>query len=288
MSIELAFLSLLRSCAPMAALGHWTLPLWSAVVAMVAPTPPPPPPLGPMEHLCLWMRALPLWSAVADVVADTRIPRPLLICFVVVVFIVIVGLMLLLLSRSDPLPRRSRRAPKRWYGSDAAVLAAKRGEKPPSGARLGGGSGGGGGGTSGTITSGADEPPAASDPPRAAAPAISISEPIPTLLAAFSIVYTIASMLLKRAPTVKLFFVCGLLASVAVAVEAKDRIHYSPRRKADGTAQEHAIDVARPSDHQMEEKYTQKKGEETTVGEHMRWKPRSLCIEYYTYMTGAY
>ena len=258
------------SFAPIAALSHWTLPLWSAVVAMVAPpAPPPPPPLGPTAHLYQWMRALPLWSAVADVVADTRIPRPLLICFVVVVVvIVIVGLMLLLLSRSDPLPRRSRRAPKRWFGSDAGVLAAKRGEKPPSGARIGGGSGGGGGGTRSTITGGADEPPAASDPPRAAAPAISISEPIPALLAAFSIVHTIASMLIKRAPTMKLFFVCGLLASVAVAVEAKDRIHYSPRRKAGGTAQEHAIDVARPSDHQMER--------EETVGEHIRWTPRSV------------
>ena len=237
------------------------------------------------------MRALPLWSAVEAVTADTSasIPRPLLICFVVVV-IVIVGLMLLLLSRSDPLPRRSRRAPKRWYGSDAAVLAAKRGEKPPSGARLGGGSGGGGGGTRSTITGGADEPPAASDPPLAAAPAISISEPIPALLAAFSIVYTIASMLLKRAPTVKLFFVCGLLASVAVAVEATDRRLYSPRRKAAGAAKEHAIDVARPSDHQMEEK--QKMGKETTVGEHIRWTPRSVmhCILHYILcvMAGAY
>ena len=267
--VELAFLNLLGSFAPIAALSQWMrmLPLWSTVVAMVAPpAPPPPPPLGPMAHLYQWMRALPLWSTAADVVADTRIPRPLLIYFVVVV-VVIVGLMLLLPSRSGPLPRRSRRAPKRWYGSDAGVLAAKRGEKPPSGARIGGGSGGGG--TSSTITSGGDEPPAASDPPRAAAPAISISEPIPALLAAFSIVHTIASMLLKRAPTVKLFFVCGLLlASVAVAVEATDRRLYSPRRKAGGAAQEHAIDVARPSDHQMER--------EETVGEHIRWTPRSV------------
>jgi hypothetical protein len=81
-------------------------------------------------------------------------------------------------------------------------------------------------------------------------------------------VYTIASMLLKRAPTVKLFFVCGLLASVAVAVEATDLRLYSPRRKADGAAQEHAIDVARPSDHQKERK--------ETVGEHIRWTPRSV------------
>ena len=89
MSIELAFLSLLRSCAPMAALGHWMLPLWSAVVAMVAPPAPPPPPLGPTAHLCLWMRALPLWPAVEAVTADTSasIPRPLLICFVVVVIV---------------------------------------------------------------------------------------------------------------------------------------------------------------------------------------------------------
>jgi len=57
----------------------------------------------------------------------------------------------------------------------------------------------------------------------------------------------------------KLFFVSVLLASVAV-VKA-ERVIYSPNKKADETAKEHAIDVARPSDHQMEA--TQKKGEET-------------------------
>ena len=43
-------------------------------------------------------------------------------------------------------------------------------------------------------------------------------------------------------------------------------------KKAEGTAKENAIDVARPSDHQMEE--TQKDGEET-VGKLIRSKPRS-------------
>mmetsp|Transcript_11667 Transcript_11667/g.27578 ORF Transcript_11667/g.27578 Transcript_11667/m.27578 type:complete len:426 (+) Transcript_11667:315-1592(+) len=57
----------------------------------------------------------------------------------------------------------------------------------------------------------------------------------------------------------KLFFVSVLLASLAV-VKA-ERIRHHPHKKVDRLANEHAIDVARPSDHQMEE--TQKDGKET-------------------------
>lgn len=208
-----------------------------------------------MAALYQWMRerALPLWSAAIStgraVVADTGIPFPLLFYF-----IAIVGVIWTLFfhpSRFEPpLPRRvRRRGLKRWFGGDAAVLAAKRGERPPTGARLGGGAGGG----TSTITSSADEP-TVSDPPTAAGP-------IPVLLATCST----GPILINKALTMKLFFVgVVLLASFTVAVEA-DRILFSSRRKAGGTAKEHVIDVARPGNHRVEEK--QKKGEET-VGEH--------------------
>ena len=65
----------------------------------------------------------------------------------------------------------------------------------------------------------------------------------------------------------KLFFVSVLLASLAV-VKA-ERIRHHPHKKVDRLANEHAIDVARPSDHQMEE--TQKDGKET-IGKLIRWK----------------
>ena len=52
-------------------------------------------------------------------------------------------------------------------------------------------------------------------------------------------------MMINKAPapalTMKLFFVSVLLASVAV-VKAEG-VRHPPRRKADGTAMEHAIDV---------------------------------------------
>ena len=164
--------------------------------------------------------------------------------------------------------------PPRSFGGDSAVLAAKRGERPPTGARLGGG-GGGGEGTSSMTASGAAESPDSDTPPKAAA-ASAIPEPIiPALLATGSAIY----MMINKAPapalTMKLFFVSVLLASLAV-VKA-ERIRHHPHEKVDRLANEHAIDVARPSDHQMEE--TQKK-EEETVGKLFRWKPRTQSITY--------
>ena len=222
------------------------LSLWSTVAAMVSHTPPPPPPpcLGVMQQLYQWMNSL--RSALAAAVEA----HPLLLLAYCIV--IIVGLVLLLLpSRSEPLPRRARRASRSspsWVGGDAAILAAKRGERPSTG----GGSGGGGGASS-TIASGAgaDESPA-SDTPKAAA-ASAIPEPIPALLATGSAI----CMMINKAPapaaalTMKLFFVGVLLASVVKA----ERVRYP-----------------RPSDHQMEE--TQKDGKET-VGKLIRSKPRS-------------
>ena len=71
--------------------------------------------------------------------------------------------------------------------------------------------------------------------------------------------------------TMKLIYVSVLLASVVIAVDA-ERVRNSPHRKADGTAREHSIDVARPGDHQIEGH--PKDGKET-VGELIRLKPRS-------------
>ena len=163
-----------------------------------------------------------------------------------------------------PLPRPFRFAPPRSFGGDSAVLAAKRGERPPTGARLGGG---GGGGTSSTAASSADESPEA-------AAASAIPEPIlPALLATGSAIYTMINKAPAPAPalTMKLFFVGVLLASVAV-VKA-ERIRHRPHKKvANEHAMEHAIDVARPNDHKMEETQTK---EEETVGKLIRSKPRS-------------
>ena len=227
---------------------------------MVSHTPPPPPPpcLGVMQQLYQWMNSL--RSALAAAVEA----HPLLLLAYCIV--IIVGLVLLLLpSRSEPLPRRARRASRSspsWVGGDSAILAAKRGERPSTG----GGSGGGGGASS-PIASGA-EGPSESDPPATAASAF--QEPIlPALLATGSAIY----MMINKAPapapalTTKLFFVGVLLASVAV-VKA-ERIRHHPHKKVDRLANEHAIDVARPSDHQMEE--TQKDGKET-IGKLIRWK----------------
>ena len=217
------------------------LSLWSTVAAMVSHTPPPPPCLGVMQQLYQWMNSL--RSALAAAVEA----HPLLLLAYCIV--IIVGLVLLLLpSRSEPLPRRARRASRSspsWVGGDSAILAAKRGERPSTG----GGSGGGGGASS-PIASGA-EGPSESDPPATAASAI--PEPIPALLATGSAI----CMMINKAPapaaalTMKVFFVGVLLASVVKA----ERVRYP-----------------RPSDHQMEE--TQKDGEET-VGKLIRSKPRS-------------
>ena len=210
-----------------------------------------------MQQLYQWMNSL--RSALAAAVEA----HPLLLLAYCIV--IIVGLVLLLLpSRSEPLPRRARRASRSspsWVGGDSAILAAKRGERPSTG----GGSGGGGGASS-PIASGA-EGPSESDPPATAASAI--PEPIPALLATGSAI----CMMINKAPapaaalTTKLFFVGVLLASLAV-VKA-ERIRHHPHKKVDRLANEHAIDVARPSDHQMEE--TQKDGKET-IGKLIRWK----------------
>ena len=239
----------------MPALLQWMLPLrvWSTVAAIAV-------------AIYQWIRALPLWSQVAAVVADPL--RPLRIR--VVRIAVFAGYLLSLRpswSWVGPLPRPFRCASPRSFGGDSAVLAAKRGERPPTGARLGGG---GGGGTSSTTASSAGKSPDP-DAPKAAA-ASAIPEPIiPALLATGSAIY----MMINKAPapalTMKLINVSVLLASVVIAVDA-ERVRNSPHRKADGTAMEHAIDVARPNDHQMEE--TQTKGEET-VGKRIRSKPRS-------------
>ena len=158
--------------------------------------------------------------------------------------------------------------PPRSFGGDSAVLAAKRGERPPTGARLGGG---GGGGTSSTTASGAAESPD-SDTPKAAA-ASAIPDPISAALhATGSAVDMLLHMAQAPALTMQLIYVSVLLASVVIAVDA-ERVRNSPHRKADGTAREHSIDVARPGDHQIEEK--QKDGKDI-VGELLvRSKPRS-------------
>ena len=238
------------------------LSLWSTVAAMVSHTPPPPPCLGVMQQLYQWMNSL--RSALAAAVEA----HPLLLLAYCIV--IIVGLVLLLLpSRSEPLPRRARRASRSspsWVGGDSAILAAKRGERPSTG----GGSGGGGGASS-PIASGA-EGPSESDPPATAASAV--PEPIlPALLATGSAIYMMINKAPAPAPALmmsKLFFVSVLLASLAV-VKA-ERIRHHPHKKVDRLANEHAIDVARPSDHQMEE--AQKDGKET-VGKLIRSKPRS-------------
>ena len=235
------------------------LSLWSTVAAMVSHTPPPPPCLGVMQQLYQWMNSL--RSALAAAVEA----HPLLLLAYCIV--IIVGLVLLLLpSRSEPLPRRARRASRSspsWVGGDSAILAAKRGERPSTG----GGSGGGGGASS-PIASGA-EGPSESDPPATAASAV--PEPIlPALLATGSAIYMMINKAPAPAPALmmsKLFFVSVLLASLAV-VKA-ERIRHHPHKKVDRLANEHAIDVARPSDHQMEE--TQKDGKET-IGKLIRWK----------------
>ena len=81
--------------------------------------------------------------------------------------------------------------------------------------------------------------------------------------------------------TMQLIYVSVLLASVVVVVDA-GRVRNSPRRMADGTAIEHVIDVARPSDHPKEEK--RKDGKET-IGELIRSMPRSYMysITYIIY-----
>jgi len=156
-------------------------------------------------------------------------------CPLLIYFIIIAGLMLLLLpSRSEPLPRRAR-APKRWFGGDAAVLAAKRGERPPTGARLGGGSGGGGG-TSSMTTSSADKPPESDSP------ASVIPEPISVLLATCCTAHVLLKKTPAMAPAMKVFFAVLLLASVVVVVEA-DRILLNPRKKADDAAEKQQKEV---------------------------------------------
>ena len=234
--------------ALMPAFFKWMLPLrvWSTVAAIAA-------------AIYQWIRALPLWSPVAAVVADAL--RPLLIH--------VAGfaghLLSLRPSWVESLPRPFRCASPRSFGGDSAVLAAKRGERPPTGARLGGG-----GGTSSTTASGADESPD-SDTPKAAA-ASAVPDPISAALHATG---SAVDMLLHTAQapalTMQLLYVSVLLASVVIVVDA-ERVRNSPRENADGTDIEHAIDVARPSDHQIEE--TQTKGEET-VGKLIRSKPRS-------------
>ena len=247
-----------RPAALMPALLQWMLPLrvWSAVAAIAA-------------GLFQWMRALPLWSSAAAIVADPLRPLRIRVAG-------IAGFAGYLLSLRpswvESLPRPFRCAPPRSFGGDSAVLAAKRGERPPTG---GGGGGGGGGGTSSTAASGAEEP-SESDPPTSAPSAI--REPIiPALLATGSAIYMMIHKAPAPAPALmmsKLFLVSVLLASVAV-VKA-ERVIYSPHKKADDTANEHAIDVARPNDHQMEE--TQKKGEET-VGKLIRYYLFRTLIE---------
>jgi len=224
------------------------LHVWSAVAAIAA-------------AIYQWIRSLPLWSPAAAVVADAL--RPLLIH--------VVGFSGFLLSLRPssvvPLPRPFRCAPPRSFGGDSAVLANKRGERPPAGARLGGG-----GGTSSTTASRADKSPPDSDTPKAAA-ASAIPDPISAALRATG---SAVDMLLHTAQapalTMQLFFVSVLLASVVIVVDA-ERVRNSPRRKADGTAIEHAIDVARPNHHQREEE--QKEGW-NTVGELIRLTPRSI------------
>ena len=175
--------------------------------------------------------------------------------------------------------------PPRSFGGDSAVLAAKRGERPPTGARLGGG-GGGGEGTSSMTASGAAESPDSDTPPKAAA-ASAIPDPISAALhATGSAVDMLLHMAQAPALTMQLIYVSVLLASVVVVVDA-GRVRNSPRRKADGTAREHSIDVARPGDHQIEEK--QKDGKDI-VGELLvRSKPRSYSMMYIIYgMTCAH
>ena len=157
--------------------------------------------------------------------------------------------------------------PPRSFGGDSAVLAAKRGERPPTGARLGGG-----GGTSSTTASIADESPDSDTPPKAAA-ASAIPDPISAALhATGSAVDMLLHMAQAPALTMQLIYVSVLLASFVIVVDA-DRVRNSPHRKADGATMEHVIDVARPSDHQIEEK--QKDGKDV-VGELLvRSKPRS-------------
>ena len=243
-----------RPAALMPALLQWILPLrvWSAVAAIAA-------------GLFQWMRALPLWSSAAAIVADPLRPLRIRVAG-------IAGFAGYLLSLRpswvESLPRPFRCAPPRSFGGDSAVLAAKRGERPPTG-------GDGGGGTSSTAASGAEEP-SESDPPTSAPSAI--REPIiPALLATGSAIYMMINKAPAPAPALmmsRLFLVSVLLASVAV-VKA-ERVIYSPHKKADDTANEHAINVARPSDHQMEE--TQKKGEET-VGKLIRYYLFRTLIE---------
>ena len=134
-----------------------------------------------------------------------------------------------------------------------------------------------------TASSAAESPDP--DAPKAAA-ASAIPDPISAALhATGSAVDMLLHMAQAPALTMQLFFVSVLLASVVIAVDA-ERVRNSPHRKADGTAMEHSIDVARPGDHQMEE--TQTKGEET-VGKRIRSKPRSYSIMYIIYgVTGAH
>ena len=125
--------------------------------------------------------------------------------------------------------------------------------------------------------SSADESPDTDTPKVAAASAV--PEPIlPALLATGSAIYMMINKAAAPAPalTTKLFFVGVLLASVAV-VKA-ERIRHRPNKKVDRLANEHAMDVARPSDHQMEE--TQKDGKET-IGKLIRWKASFVMHAYY-------
>ena len=253
------------------------LSLWSTVAAMVSHAPPPPPCPGVMQQLYQWMNSL--RSALAAVVEA----HPLLLLAYYIV--IIVGLALLLLpSRSEPLPRRARRASRSspsWVGGDSPILAAKRGERPSTG---GGSGGGGGGGASSAIASGA-EGPSESDPPATAASAV--PEPIlPALLATGPAIYMMINKAPAPAPALmmsKLFFVSVLLASLAV-VKA-ERIRHHPHEKVDRLANEHAIDVARPSDHQMEE--AQKDGK-AIIGKLIRCLVRNplrmiICCDWCTY-----
>ena len=246
--------------ALMPALFNWMLPLrvWSTVAAIAA-------------AIYQWIRALPLWSPVAAVVADAL--RPLLI-HVVGIAGFAGHLLSLRPSWVESLPRPFRCAPPRSFGGDSAVLAAKRGERPPTG-------GGGGGGTSSTAASSADESPDTVTPKVAAASAI--PDPISAALHATG---SAVDMLLHTAQapalTMQLLYVSVLLASVVIVVDA-ERVRNSPHRKADGTAMEHSIDVARPSDHQIEEK--QKDGKDI-VGELIRSMPRTEYIVHG--VTGAH
>ena len=119
-----------------------------------------------------------------------------------------------------------------------------------------------------TASSAAESPDP--DAPKAAA-ASAIPDPISAALhATGSAVDMLLHMAQAPALTMQLIYVSVLLASVAV-VKAEG-VRHPPRRKADGTAMEHAIDVARPGDHQIEGH--PKDGKET-VGELIRLKPRS-------------